>query len=41
MRREQSVTRSELAAIETDAAHGGMLKINPLALWTEASYNFV
>jgi len=36
MRREQSVTRSELAAIETDAAHGGMLKINPLALWTEA-----
>jgi len=36
MRREQSVTRNELAAIETDAAHGDMLKINPLTHWTEA-----
>ncbi len=36
MRREQSVTRGELAAIETDAAHGGILKINPLTHWTEA-----
>jgi phosphoadenosine phosphosulfate reductase len=35
MRRGQSVTRSELAPIERDAAHGGILKINPLLDWTE------
>ena len=34
MRREQSVTRSELAIVETDAAHGGIVKVNPLADWT-------
>ena len=34
LRREQSVTRSELQAVEVDAAHGGILKINPLASWT-------
>ncbi|MHB8765983.1 MAG: phosphoadenylyl-sulfate reductase [Deferrisomatales bacterium] len=34
LRREQSVTRSDLAAIEVDAAHGGILKINPLVEWT-------
>jgi phosphoadenosine phosphosulfate reductase len=36
LRREQSVTRAEIAPIETDAAHGGILKINPLVYWTEA-----
>jgi phosphoadenosine phosphosulfate reductase len=36
MRREQSVTRAEIAPIELDAAHGGILKINPLVSWTEA-----
>jgi phosphoadenosine phosphosulfate reductase len=36
LRREQSVTRSEVPAIEIDAAHGGILKINPLIAWTEA-----
>ena len=33
-RREQSVTRSDLAVVETDASHGGMAKINPLAAWS-------
>jgi phosphoadenosine phosphosulfate reductase len=35
LRREQSVTRSELAPLEVDAAHGGILKINPLVAWTD------
>jgi len=35
MRREQSVTRADIAPIETDTAHGGILKINPLVAWTE------
>ncbi|GAB6063210.1 phosphoadenylyl-sulfate reductase [Deferrisoma palaeochoriense] len=34
LRREQSVTRSALAPLEIDQAHGGILKINPLADWT-------
>lgn len=34
LRREQSVTRGRVEKIEIDAAHGGMLKINPLADWT-------
>lgn len=34
MRREQSVTRTELKVIEIDHAHGGIVKINPLAAWT-------
>jgi phosphoadenosine phosphosulfate reductase len=36
LRREQSVTRTGLAAIELDEANGGILKINPLLEWTEA-----
>lgn len=36
LRREQSVTRAGVEAVEVDAAHGGMLKVNPLARWTEA-----
>lgn len=35
LRREQSVTRAETPPIEIDAAHGGILKINPLVFWTE------
>jgi len=34
LRREQSVTRTDLAPIEIDAANGGILKINPLLEWT-------
>ena len=34
LRREQSVTRTELAAVEVDDSHHGMLKINPLTAWT-------
>ncbi|MBI5906221.1 MAG: phosphoadenylyl-sulfate reductase [Deltaproteobacteria bacterium] len=33
-RRDQGVTRSNLPVVEVDAAHGGILKINPLAGWT-------
>ena len=35
MRREQSVTRSDLKAIELDSLNGGILKINPLIDWSE------
>ena len=35
MRREQSVTRSDLKAVENDAANGNILKINPLLDWNE------
>lgn len=34
LRRDESVTRSSLARIEQDEAHGGIVKINPLADWT-------
>ncbi len=35
MRREQSVTRSDLVAIERDDLNGSILKINPLLDWSE------
>jgi phosphoadenosine phosphosulfate reductase len=35
-RRAQSVTRSTLEKIELDAAHGDIVKLNPLADWTTA-----
>lgn len=35
LRRGQSVTRMDMEAVETDEAHGGILKINPLANWGE------
>lgn len=35
MRREQGVTRSDLAPIEHDALNGGIIKINPLLEWSE------
>lgn len=34
LRREQSVTRCELSAIETDRDHGDIVKINPLLDWS-------
>lgn len=34
LRREQTTTRTQIEKIEIDTAHGGMLKINPLADWT-------
>lgn len=36
LRSEQSVTRAALAPLEIDEAHGGIIKINPLAAWSEA-----
>ncbi len=36
LRRDDNVTRAALAKTETDDAHGGIIKINPLANWTEA-----
>jgi phosphoadenosine phosphosulfate reductase len=35
LRREQAVTRSRVPVVEVDAANGGLLKVNPLARWTE------
>jgi phosphoadenosine phosphosulfate reductase len=35
MRREQSQTREQIRVLEVDAANGGLVKINPLARWTE------
>ena len=34
MRRDQSVTRTAIETVETDAAHGGIVKLNPLADWS-------
>jgi phosphoadenosine phosphosulfate reductase len=36
LRREQAVTRLSLAKVENDEVHGGILKLNPLADWTES-----
>ncbi len=36
LRREQSPTRTGVEAIEIDAAHGGIAKLNPLASWSAA-----
>ncbi|MCE9596550.1 MAG: phosphoadenylyl-sulfate reductase [Spirochaetia bacterium] len=35
LRREQSVTRADIALFERDDAHEGMLKVSPLASWSE------
>jgi thioredoxin-dependent adenylylsulfate APS reductase len=34
LRREQSVTRSDIKKVEFDESHGGIIKVNPLADWT-------
>jgi phosphoadenosine phosphosulfate reductase len=36
LRREQSMTRTNLAPIELDELNGGILKINPLLEWSES-----
>jgi len=36
LRRDQSVTRADTPKLEIDCAHGGMLKVNPIADWTRA-----
>lgn len=42
LRREQSVTRSELQVVEADQANGGIFKVNPLANWSlDDCWNFV
>jgi phosphoadenosine phosphosulfate reductase len=35
LRKAQNVTRVQLEFVERDEAHGGIIKINPLAQWTE------
>lgn len=35
LRREQSVTRTDVGSVERDEAHGGIAKINPLIDWSE------
>ncbi len=35
LRREQGITRADLQQVEADDAHGGILKLNPLAEWTD------
>ncbi len=35
LRREQSVTRTELGKVELDESQGGIVKVNPLADWTQ------
>ncbi len=34
LRRDQNVTRSETRKVEIDLAHGGIVKINPIADWS-------
>jgi thioredoxin-dependent adenylylsulfate APS reductase len=34
LRRDQGVTRGDTAKVEIDTAHGGIVKINPLADWS-------
>lgn len=42
LRREQSVTRTEVKKIEIDEAHRNIIKINPLADWSnEQVWNYV
>jgi phosphoadenosine phosphosulfate reductase len=36
LRREQAVTRASVPVVETDPSHGGIVKVNPLASWSEA-----
>ncbi len=35
IRREQAVTRAEIQKVEVDLDHGGIVKVNPLADWSE------
>lgn len=35
LRREQNVTRTDTRKVEIDSVHGGVVKLNPLADWTQ------
>ena len=35
LRRDQGVTRADTPKVEIDRAHGGIVKVNPIADWTE------
>ncbi|MFQ5866904.1 MAG: phosphoadenylyl-sulfate reductase [bacterium] len=35
LRREQSITRTQIKKVELDEAHGAIIKVNPLADWSE------
>lgn len=35
LRREQNVTRADVSKVEIDDAHGGIVKVNPIADWTK------
>lgn len=35
LRRDQNVTRAHVSKVEIDHAHGGILKVNPIADWTK------
>jgi phosphoadenosine phosphosulfate reductase len=35
LRRDQNVTRADAPKVEIDEAHGGIVKLNPIADWTE------
>ena len=35
LRRDQNVARSEVQQVDVDTVHGGIVKLNPLAGWTE------
>ena len=42
LRREQAVTRTALPIVEIDESHGGIVKVNPIATWTETkTWSFV
>jgi len=42
LRKEQAVTRAGVKKIEIDESHGGIIKINPLADWTEKDiWNYI
>jgi thioredoxin-dependent adenylylsulfate APS reductase len=34
LRRDQNATRADVAEVELDMAHGGIVKVNPLARWS-------
>jgi phosphoadenosine phosphosulfate reductase len=36
LRRDQSVTRADAGAVEWDAGHGGIAKLNPIIGWSDA-----
>ncbi len=42
LRRQQAVTRSAMAKVELDESHGGIVKLNPLAEWSEEQvWNYI